>query len=308
MMKKHQVFPIFLCITVLLLLLLPTAAGAITVPKATDDFYVNDYADVLTDSVKKEIVSANETLYQTTGAQIVIVTVQSLGGENISDYTYALFNQWGVGSKEKNNGMLLVLAIQEEDYWLMQGKGLENYQSDGQLAVWLDTYLEPDFAKQDYSSGVIKLFRVLDSRLTEIYGSGNGNDVSQIEPDPPSPVYSAFSIIPRLILCLAVVIILIAFIKNICSGNCSGCGCCLLPFLGGGPRKGPPPPGGFGGWRPGGFGGGRSGGFGGGHSGGFGGGRSGGFGGGRSGGFGGGHSGGGGGSFGGGAGRGAGRR
>ena len=322
MRKKYHVFLKFLCIAALALLILPTAAAAVTVPEPTDDFYVNDYADVLSDSVKKEISSTNETLYQTTGAQIVVVTVQSLGGENLEDYAYALFNSWGIGSKEKNNGLLLVLAIQEEDYWLMPGKGLENSLSAGQLADYLDKYLEPDFAKQDYSAGVITLFRVLNSRLTELYGSGSGgSNADPVDPAVPTPstehLPSFFTVFARIITIAVMIIFLIAIIKAIGSGSCSGCGCCLLPFLGGsGPRHGPPPPGGFGGWhsggfgggRPGSFGGGRPGGFGGGRSGGFGGGRSGGFGGGHSGGFGGGHSGGGGGSFGGGAGRGGGRR
>ena len=311
-MKKHTIHHrIRLSILVLtLILLLPASIAAVTVPEPTSDFYVNDYAGVLDDAVKSEISSTNETLDQETGAQIVVVTVQSLGGENLEDYSYALFNSWGIGSKQKNNGMLLVLAIQEEDYWLMPGKGLEGTISDGQLAVWLDTYLKPDFATGNYSEGVIKLFRVLYGRLQEIYGGGQGED-EQFEPisEPESSsftniVFKIFWVFVQLFFILVVIFVIIAVLRS--SGSC---GCCLLPFLGGGrgPRGGPPP-GGFGGGHPGGFGGGRPGGFGGGRPGGFGGGHSGGFGGGHSGGFGGGHSGGGGGSFGGGAGRGAGRR
>ena len=72
-----------------------------SVPDPTTEFYVADYAGVLSEETKSEIVQKNDVLYQETGAQIVVATVDSLNGEEISDYAYDLFSAWGIGSAEK---------------------------------------------------------------------------------------------------------------------------------------------------------------------------------------------------------------
>ena len=58
----------------------------------------------------------------------------------------------------KLDGLLLLLAIGEENYWVMQGKGLEGVLSSGMLGDYLYEYLEPDFAIGDYDAGVYKVF------------------------------------------------------------------------------------------------------------------------------------------------------
>ncbi len=153
----------------LILTVFPVAAlAAGDVVEPTKEFYVADYAKVLSSETEKWIVKQNQDLYKRTGAQIVVVTVDFLGGMEIEDYAYKLFNKWGIGSKEKNNGVLLLLAIGEDNYWCVQGKGLENSLDSGAIGDILYDNLEPDFAKQKYNAGVKKTFDVLYAQVDAI--------------------------------------------------------------------------------------------------------------------------------------------
>ena len=159
-------------LSAVLLALLLTAASALAAPKVvqpTEDFYVNDSANVLSDEVEGLIVLNNDALYAACGAQIVFVTVPTTGTASIEDYAYTLFNSWGIGSSDKNNGILLLMAIDDDDYWITQGKGLQDYITSGDLDDMLYNDLEPDFAAKDYSAGAEKLFTALFEAVVRVY-------------------------------------------------------------------------------------------------------------------------------------------
>ena len=145
----------------------PTAAWAVV--DAPSAGYVGDYANVLTDETEQYIIEQSAKLDQATGAQIVVVTVDFLDGMTAEEYAYTIFNEWGIGDAEKDNGLLLLLAIGEEDYWAMQGKGLEGILSSGILGDYLYEYLEPDFAASDYDAGVKKVFDAFLAWFTDYY-------------------------------------------------------------------------------------------------------------------------------------------
>lgn len=77
---------------------------------ATDRFFVNDFANVLSDEAENTMYKQGVQLYEKTKAQVVAVTVDSLDGEQIEDYSYDLANRWGIGEAEKDTGVLLLLA------------------------------------------------------------------------------------------------------------------------------------------------------------------------------------------------------
>ncbi len=156
-------------ISVLLLILTVLPVSAITVPKPNDDFYIYDSANVLSEQTKSEILSKNAILDKACGAQFVVVTLDSLAGESIEDFSRQLFEEWKIGDKKKNNGMLLVLSISDMDYWLTQGNGLDEYIPSSSLRTMLDDYLEPDFAKESYDTGVLKFFSSVYLKLKNAY-------------------------------------------------------------------------------------------------------------------------------------------
>lgn len=181
-MKKRV--SVLLVLTVLLSVLFALPASAeVNIPEPTDQFYVNDFAGVLSDETKNGIMSANINLYEKTGGQIVVTTVDFLDNADISDYGYAMFNQWKIGSKEKNNGILLLLAIGDDNYRVIPGYGIEDELSAGELKQMLNEYLEPDFAAKDYDAGVQKMFTALVNWYESNYGVSISSTAGAL-PDP----------------------------------------------------------------------------------------------------------------------------
>lgn len=328
-------------LTVLLVLGTLAAPALAAVPDRPGNQYVLDSAGVLDSSTEQRIIARNQELFEEYGAEIVVAAVDFLGGEDIEDYTYQMFNAWGVGSVERNNGILLVLAIGEENYYAQAGYGIDDYFDGALLGDFLDEYLEDDFADGNYDAGVESVFDALADEVEDYYRSTNGGPPAQdydegYWEDDSSwnrrhfDVWSILGKIRTIVFAVVRVIVVVVVLLLVFRllqgfggrggrggpGGGSGGGFWRGMMLGSminrrrnywGAPPPPPPPGGFGGF--GGFGAPPRGGFGGrpGGFGGFsGGGRSHGGGAGRSGGFGGGHSGGfhgGGGSHGGGAGR-----
>jgi uncharacterized protein len=93
--------------------------------------YVSDFASVIPDSSRAPLESYCASVEQATGAQVALVTVASLEGEPIEDVANTIFRAWGVGQKGKNEGILLLLSIQDRRSRLEVGYGLEPILPDG---------------------------------------------------------------------------------------------------------------------------------------------------------------------------------
>ncbi|NMA08849.1 MAG: TPM domain-containing protein [Clostridiales bacterium] len=271
-MKKH-VFALMLLTLFSLAILSPLTLAA-NHPDPSDAFYVLDQSGVLTDATIADILTRAASLDDQTGAQVCVVTVDFIGSKRISDYAYELFNDWGIGSKEKNNGVLLLLVTGAQDYYMLQGTGLESFLTSATLQEILDEYMEPSFAAGDYDAGVRKTTDELFSRLSAYYNVSLG--ASQ-------PTQSAMTAQPYtqsttqqtsvagkignflaggIFLLIVIVIVVLSIAGSLCRA-CCGCGSGgYRGGWGGGyyPRHGPYSSGSFGG-RSSGFGSGRSGGF-----------------------------------------------
>lgn len=167
-MKKLRT-SIILIINLLLVTVLTLPIKAIDVPKADNSSFVQDFANVITEKTETYINSQNAILQEQTGAEFIIVTVEDTSGYEIEDYTYEMFNEYGVGASDKNNGVLLLLAINNDNYWLMVGTGLENNLTGGTLKNLLLDYLEDDFTQQEYDQGTQKLFNALYEKILNVY-------------------------------------------------------------------------------------------------------------------------------------------
>lgn len=290
-----------------LLLCAAMCTGAYALVSPSDEFYVTDSANVLSNETEQMIINYNGALeQQCSGAQIVVVTVDYLGGMYCDEYAYQLFNDWGVGSSEYNNGMLLLLAVQENKAWLAYGLGLNSLISSSDVDDMLDEYFWDDFDDGDYDEAVTALFKALLSWYDEHYDSSTasaGQVQSGTYSQPQDGYYSSYgrssSSLGGIIRVIVILLILSAIFGGGGRGRGGGSWLPWLLLFGSRSNRGRNdrhdwPPRGGGGFGGGGFGGGF-----GGHSGGFGGGRGGGFGGG----FGGGSGHGGGGFSGGGGGR-----
>ena len=281
-MKNKSIKITLLCIVFSLLL----SASAFAVVDQSDSFYVADYANVLSNSTEEMIIDYNGALeQQCQGAQIVVVTVNYLDGMYSDEYAAQIFNSWGIGSSKYNNGILLLLAVQENKAWLQAGIGLD--LSSNEIDRMLDRYFWDEFDRGNYDEAVEDTFEA----LLKWFDSEYGSNVSNADDDYYGEYYGETSYDNSgSVFWLIVLIIVLALIfgrrnRGGRGGRGGGGGSSWLPwllFFGSqnrnrgynpppGPRPGSRPSGGY---RPGGFGGGfgGSGGFGGGHSGGFGGG------------------------------------
>jgi len=169
-MKARKTAILFMAILMIVLnVFLPAHADVVT---PGDDFYYLDTADALSEKTEGEIFFCNKLLEEACGAQIVIAAIDTTGNQAIDDYAYEMFNEWGIGDKEKGNGFLLLMAIEDEDYYAMPGEGIDMKFSSGTIGSYLDKYLEPDFAKADYDAGAKKFFEAVFERMSLIFNAG----------------------------------------------------------------------------------------------------------------------------------------
>ena len=265
-----------------LLLCAAMCTGAYALVSPSDEFYVTDSANVLSNETEQMIINYNGALeQQCSGAQIVVVTVDYLGGMYCDEYAYQLFNDWGVGSSEYNNGMLLLLAVQENKAWLAYGLGLNSLISSSEVDDMLDEYFWDDFDSGDYDEAVTALFKALLNWYDEHYDSSTasaGQVQSGTYSQPQDGYYSSYGRSSSSLGGIIRVIVILLILSAIFGGGGRGRGGgSWLPWLllfgsrsnrGRNDRRDWPPRGGGG--FGGGFGGGRGGGFGGGFGGGSG--------------------------------------
>ena len=163
-LKRYIAFVLVITVCVLPAI----AQGTPDVVEPTEQFYVADYADVIDEATERIIFEESAKLCDETGAQVVVVTVDFIGESTIEEYARALFNKWGIGDKDKNNGVLLLMVIGEENYWCVQGRGLEDSLPTSSIKDMLDLCLEPDFAKHDYSRGAYLFHSAVCVKLRKI--------------------------------------------------------------------------------------------------------------------------------------------
>jgi uncharacterized protein len=146
-----------------------------SIPEPTPEFYVNDFANVLTNDLKSYICQKSKELCDQTSAQVVVVTVNSLEGENIDDYSLQLGRKWGIGNEGKNNGLLILMAMNERKIKCEVGPGLEGRLNDAKVGRFIDECAINDFKNDDWSAGLGKLYPTLIKEVYAEYGKTDPN-------------------------------------------------------------------------------------------------------------------------------------
>lgn len=212
---KHICKRIF-ALSLLLLVLFSNIVSASAFPEPTEEFYVADYANVISSSTEDMIIRQNDMLYEQTGAQIVVVTVRYLeAGYYADEYAVKLFNDWGVGDASKNNGILLLLVTEEGKGWLTQGSGIKNNLSNDDIDFMLDKYFWKKFDKGDFDGAVETLFGELIEWYEDTYNFTLG-DSSYVDTTPSTSTSSSSS---RLLFKAAIIIILVIVFTSSGSGR-----------------------------------------------------------------------------------------
>lgn len=168
--KRQRIYFAFFLLLFILILSNMTSTTLATVVSPTSDFYVNDSAGVLTRETKQYIMDTNVELQKKTGAQIVVVTVKSLDGMSIEDYAYQLFNSWGIGDKNKDNGLLLLCSYGDREFRVEVGDGLEGKLPDGKTGRMQDEYIIPYLRQNDFDEGIRNGYSAFLKEVADEYG------------------------------------------------------------------------------------------------------------------------------------------
>lgn len=115
---------------------------------------VVDQADVIDSKLEDQLTARLARLERETGAQMVIVTTQSLKGQAIEDYSLRMANAWGVGSKQGHNGLMLLVAPNERKVRIEVGRGLETVMTDKICRQIIQQAIVPHFLKNDMAAGI----------------------------------------------------------------------------------------------------------------------------------------------------------
>lgn len=165
-MKK--VFALFCAI--ILIFSLSFSSFAVSLPKPTNDFFVNDFVNIIDEDDETEIMKIGADLYEQTTAQVVVVTIDSLDGYNVDEYALELGREWGVGSDDNDNGVVILLSLSDREISIQVGYGLEGCLNDGKIGRILDDYAIPYLTVDDFSTGLIEAYKAVVSVVCEEYG------------------------------------------------------------------------------------------------------------------------------------------
>ncbi|WP_078697438.1 TPM domain-containing protein [Caloramator quimbayensis] len=176
---------IILSLLVFIIVLTSLAFGDTIFPNPADKKYINDYAGVISENVEDKIVEIGDELYRKTGAEVAAVIMENTDDVPIEDYATGLFRKWGIGSKDKNNGVLILVAFKNPSSLkksrIEVGYGLEGALPDGKTGRIQDDYMIPYFKNGDYETGILKGYAAICSEVAKEYNinltslEGNGN-------------------------------------------------------------------------------------------------------------------------------------
>lgn len=152
MFQKFHLNKIKILILILFFYLFIPNVKAIVNP--TSDFYVNDYANVLSNETKEYIMNKSIALNNASGTQIVVTTVKNLEGKTIEEYSLEFARNAKIGSKEKNDGILILISYEERKLRIEVGYGLEGVITDGKAGRIRDTYMIPYLKNNNWNDGI----------------------------------------------------------------------------------------------------------------------------------------------------------
>ena len=168
-MNRKRVFHLLLVLLSFLLLEGHAFAKDTQIPTPVGDIYVQDFADVLTANEENQLKSLGRNLEDQTTAQVAVLTVKTTGDKPIAEYANEALRQYGIGSKEKDNGVLLVLATDDHQVRIEVGYGLEGRLPDGKTGRILDDHAIPYLKANQPNKAVIETYQVLSKEVAAEY-------------------------------------------------------------------------------------------------------------------------------------------
>ncbi len=117
--------------------------------------FVNDYAETISPSIQAQLEQQLSAFSKETTIQIAVVTVPTLGDEVIEMYAVKLFEEWGIGGSEKDNGVLFLIAPNDREVRIEVGYGLEGVLTDAQSNGVIQKIIIPAFREGKMEEGIV---------------------------------------------------------------------------------------------------------------------------------------------------------
>ncbi|HET6417922.1 MAG TPA: TPM domain-containing protein [Polyangiales bacterium] len=152
-----------IALAVLALGFLPSLASALEVPTLSGR--VNDYAGIISPEAEVRIEQTLAALERDKGAQVVVLTIEALDGEQLEDYSLRVAESWKLGRADQDDGALLFIVKNDRKMRLEVGYGLEPYLSDVMSRRILDQILRPSFRAGDFDGGIERAVEAIDGLI-----------------------------------------------------------------------------------------------------------------------------------------------
>jgi uncharacterized protein len=143
-------------IAIIICFLFPLLAGTVSAyydlgsPKG----FVNDYADIINNESEKKLEAKLVEFENNSGNEIAVVTVPELKGDTVENFAAELFSDWGIGKEGNDNGVLILVALDDRKMRIEVGYGLEGALTDAQSWWIIDNVMKPEFRRENYYQGI----------------------------------------------------------------------------------------------------------------------------------------------------------
>jgi len=181
---------------------------AASIPQPNDDFYVLDEVGLLTESTRSTIIATSQDLQSKTKAQIVVVIVQSMEGQSAETFALDILREWGIGNNDLDNGLLILLAIDERVSRIEVGYGLEGILNDAKTGRFQDTYMLPYYTAGDFDQGILNGYLAFAQEVAKEYNV----ELDTNNPIPYTDTSNGLSDVPSWISILAIIIFILIIV------------------------------------------------------------------------------------------------
>ena len=142
-----------------------SALSSLEIPKLKGA--VNDYADIINSKDEEKLEALLRDVETKTSSQVALLTISSLQGENLEDYSLRVAQTWKLGQKEFDNGVLLLVALSEKKIRIEVGYGLESIITDAKSGYIIRNHIVPEFKKGDYTGGITSGLLIISGLVTK---------------------------------------------------------------------------------------------------------------------------------------------
>lgn len=191
----------------------------IPVPQVRQDVFIYDDENIIDNNIENTLNTMLIALEKETEVEFAVITTPSLQNHSIESYANHVFNTLGIGKKEKDNGILLLMSRSDNRVRLEIGRGLEGVLNDSKCGRILDEFFVPYREKDDYNQATnLTVQAVLNVLCTEYEITINGLDTRSVQMEEPEELS------PLAIVLIVIGVIVLLFLLEWITGHIFGDG------------------------------------------------------------------------------------